>query len=242
MQVYLEILGGGSMNYTPGPVIFDLDGTLLDTAPDLASALNTLLEEEGCQSLPLSLVRAMVGRGAVHMIKQGLAQAGLPIEGTLPEHMRSRFLDHYRNRYIEQTVPFPGAVKALIQLKEMGHPLAVCTNKSHEMSVSILDGLKLSHFFAGIIGGDSLAQAKPDPAPIHAAIKLTGGAKNTAVVVGDSITDILAARAAGVPAVAVSFGYTEIAPHDLGADAVIDHFDELISALDQVTAVKPTPT
>jgi len=228
------------MNYTPGPVIFDLDGTLLDTAPDLASALNALLAEEGCQSLPLALVRAMVGRGAVHMIKQGLAHAGLTIDGALPEHMRSRFLDHYRTRYIDQTVPFPGAVKALTQLKEIGHPLAVCTNKSYEMSVSILDGLKLSHFFAGVIGGDSLAQAKPDAAPIYAAIELTGGAKDTAIVVGDSITDVRAAYAAGVPAVAVSFGYTEIAPHDLGADAVIDHFDELIPALDQVATVKPT--
>ena len=223
------------MIYTPGSVIFDLDGTLLDTAPDLAAALNLVLQEEGCKSLPLSSVRSLVGRGAVHMIKQGLAHAGIRIDGALPEHLRTRFLGHYRACCIQRTSPFPGTVQALTKLRETGHRLAICTNKSYEMSVAIIEGLKLNHFFAGIIGGDTLAQAKPDPAPIHAAIDLTGGSSKTAIMVGDSITDVHAAIAAGIPAIAVTFGYTEIAPRDLGADAVIDHFDQLIPTIKQVT-------
>jgi len=241
MQVDLGIFEGGLMNSTPGPVIFDLDGTLLDTAPDLAAALNALLEEEGCQRLPLTSVRTMVGKGAISMIKQGFARAGIQVEKELPEGMRSRFLDHYRACYMDRTKPFPGVVEALIQLKEMGHPLSVCTNKSHEMSVAILEGLALKHFFVGIVGGDSLATAKPDPAPIRAAIELSGSGVASATMVGDSITDIHAAHAAGIPAIAVTFGYTEIAPHDLGADAVIDHFDELIPALRRMSSNNSLP-
>ena len=222
------------MIHTPGSVIFDLDGTLLDTAPDLAAALNLVLNEEGCESLPLNSVRTMVGKGAVHMIKQGLAHAGLQIDGALPEHLRSRFLDHYRACCIQRTTPFPGVVEALTKLRETGHPLAICTNKSYAMSIAIIEGLKLSHFFSGIIGGDTLTHAKPDPAPIHAAIDLTGGSPETAIMVGDSITDVHAAFAAGIPAIAVTFGYTEIAPQDLGADALIDHFDQLIPTIKQL--------
>ena len=222
------------MIYTPGSVIFDLDGTLLDTAPDLAAALNLLLKEEGCERLPLASVRSMVGRGAAHMIKQGSAHAGIEIDGGLPDHLRTRLLDHYRACCTERTSPFPGAVEALTQLRETGHPLAICTNKSYEVSVAIIEGLNLSHFFAGIIGGDTLAQAKPNAAPVHAAIDLTGGSLETAIMVGDSLTDIHAAFAAGIPAIAVTFGYTEIPPRELGADAVIDHFDQLIPTIEQI--------
>ena len=229
------------MIHTPGSIIFDLDGTLLDTAPDLAAALNLVLKEEGCQSLPLSSVRSLVGRGAVHMIKEGLTQAGMRIDGALPEELRTRFLDHYRACCIQRTTPFPGVVEALTKLRQTGHPLAVCTNKSYAMSVAIIEGLKLNHFFSGIIGGDTLAHAKPNPAPIHAAIGLTGGSTETAIMVGDSITDVRAAFAAGIPVIAVTFGYTEIAPRDLGADAIIDHFDQLIPTIKKVAESRHRP-
>ena len=114
------------MHTDPGPVIFDLDGTLLDTAPDLAAALNALLSEEGYESIPLEEVRNMVGGGAIHMIKLGLARAGIQIGGDLPNQMRSRFLDHYRACYTDQTIPFAGTVQALTELKKIGHPLSIC--------------------------------------------------------------------------------------------------------------------
>ena len=226
------------MHTHPGPIVFDLDGTLLDTAPDLAAALNSLLSEEGYESIPLKEVRNMVGGGAVHMIKLGLARAGVEIEGDLPNQLRSRFLDHYRSCYTDQTVPFAGVVQALTELTKIGYPLSICTNKSEAMSVDIINKLGLGHFFSGIIGGDTLPKPKPDPGPVEAAIKLTGGRKDRAIMVGDSITDVKAARAANVSVIAVSFGYTEVAPADLGADAVIDHFDELIPTVKTVSCRK----
>jgi phosphoglycolate phosphatase len=225
------------MKSQPAPVIFDLDGTLLDTAPDLASALNALLIEEGHQPLSISAVRSMVGQGAVEMIKKGLAESGeSQPSGILQGTLRSRFLEHYQNCYLQATRPFPSVVDTLRQLQETGHPMAVCTNKSYEMSVAILNGLALDTYFCGIIGGDTLPVAKPDPEPVEAAIALTRGCKSASIMVGDSITDVNAAHAAGIAVVAVSFGYTEIAPNSLGADAVIDHFDQLIPAITKISA------
>lgn len=227
------------MKYAPGPVIFDLDGTLLDTAPDLASALNEVLKEEGYLPLSLSAVRSMVGKGAVEMIKRGLAESGqAPSEAYLRGDLRQRFLKHYQNCYLDGTKPFPAVVDTLGKLKEEGHPMAVCTNKSYENSVAILNGLDLGKYFLGIIGGDTLQTAKPDPAPVDAAIALTKGLQSSAIMVGDSITDVTAAHAAGIPVIVVSFGYTDIEPHNLGADSVIDHFDELIPTLTKIYKIQ----
>jgi len=229
------------MKYPPGPVIFDLDGTLLDTAPDLASALNEVLKEEGHQTLSLSAVRSMVGKGAVEMLKKGLAESGhIPSESDLLGDLRPRFLKHYQNCYLEGTKPFPAVADTLGKLKEKGHPMAVCTNKSYDMSVAILNGLDLEKYFLGIIGGDTLQTAKPDPAPVDAAIALTKGRRSSSIMVGDSITDVTAAHAAGIPVIAVSFGYTDIEPHNLGADSVIDHFDELIPTLATISKIQDT--
>ena len=224
------------MKILPGPVIFDLDGTLLDTAPDLATALNNLLLEEDFEPLPLSAVRSMVGQGAVQMIKKGFTESGkFPSKEELHGKLRKRFLHHYENCYLNETRPFPSVVTTLEKLKEVGHPMAVCTNKSYEMSIPILDGLNLANYFHGVIGGNSLPTAKPDAAPLEAAIGLTNGSVSSAIMVGDSITDVKAARSAGIPVIAVSFGYTDIPPIDLGADAVIDHFNELVPAIKQIS-------
>ncbi|MBT07394.1 MAG: phosphoglycolate phosphatase [Rhodospirillaceae bacterium] len=224
------------MKNVPGPVIFDLDGTLLDTAPDLATALNNLLLEEGFEPLTLSAVRSMVGQGAVQMIKKGFTESGKsPSEEELHGKLRKRFLSHYENCYLNETRPFPSVVTTLEKLKEAGHPMSICTNKSYEMSVPILDGLNLANYFHGVIGGNSLPTAKPDAAPLEAAIGLTNGLASSATMVGDSITDVEAARAAGIPVIAVSFGYTDIPPIDLGADAVIDNFSELIPEIKRLS-------
>jgi phosphoglycolate phosphatase len=154
----------------------------------------------------------------------------------LPLELRQAFLDHYEDCLTDSTRPFPGAVEALEFLAGEGLRMAVCTNKPAAMSEVILERLGLDRFFDALLGGDSLSVTKPDPAPLYAAIKGAGGqvasgGTNRAVMIGDSHTDVATARAAGTPVIVVSFGYTRIAPHDLGADAVIDHFDELVAAL-----------
>ena len=224
------------MKILPGPIIFDLDGTLLDTAPDLATALNNLLLEEDFEPLPLSAVRSMVGQGAVQMIKKGFTESGkFPSKEEIHGKLRKRFLHHYENCYLNETRPFPSVVTTLEKLKDAGHPMSICTNKSYEMSVPILDGLNLASYFHGVIGGNSLPTAKPNAAPLEAAIRLTNGSASAATMVGDSITDVKAARSAKIPVIAVSFGYTDIPPYDLGADAVIDHFNELIPAIQKIS-------
>ena len=226
------------MSLAPTTVVFDLDGTLIDSAPDLAGALNAVLVEQGLPPLSLDSVRAMVGEGAVKMIERGLAAAGMTMDDGLSDSLRDSFLVHYRARMTERTRPFPGVVAALETLRDAGTALAVCTNKRMDFTVPILDGLDLARFFGAVIGGDSLAVAKPDPAPLRAAIEGAGGSSGGAVMVGDSDIDVATARAVGVPVIAVSFGYTRVPPRELGADAVIDHFDELADALAHINGDK----
>jgi len=224
------------MSKLTGPIIFDLDGTLVDSAPDLTEALNRVLADQGLPSVELAAVRHMIGDGAVKLIERGFAAAGLAFDGNLPQDLRQSFLDHYEDCMTDKTRPFPGVIEALEHLAGEGLRMAVCTNKPAAMSEVILDRLGLDRFFDALLGGDSLAVTKPDPAPLYAAIKGAGGEvvsgeASGAVMIGDSHTDVATARAAGTPVVVVSFGYTRIAPRDLGADAVIDHYDELIPTL-----------
>lgn len=219
-----------------GPIIFDLDGTLVDSAPDLTEALNRVLADQDLPSVELAAVRHMIGDGAVKLIERGFTAAGRAFDGNLPQDLRQAFLDHYDDCLTDQTRPFPGVFEALEYLAGEGLRMAVCTNKPAAMSEVILGRLGLARFFDALLGGDSLAVTKPDPAPLYAAIegaggKVTPGEANGAVMIGDSHTDVATARAAGTPVIVVSFGYTRIAPRDLGADAVIDHFDELVAAL-----------
>ena len=215
-------------------IVFDLDGTLVDSAPDLAEALNRLLGENGLPEVAPDSVRCMVGEGAARMIARGFAAAGRVVGDEPPDGLRRRFLAHYADCLADSTRPFPGAVAALETLAAAGRRLAVCTNKSEATSRALLDRLGLSRFFGAVVGGDSLAVHKPDPRHLTAAILRAGGTPERAAMVGDSIVDVEAARAAAVPVVAVSFGYTRIPPAQLGADALIESFDELVPALDRL--------
>ena len=215
-------------------IVFDLDGTLVDSAPDLAEALNRVLDENGLPTVAPDAVRHMVGEGAARMIARGFAAAGRAVGDEPPDRLRQRFLAHYADCLADSTRPFPGAVAALETLAAAGRRLAVCTNKSEATSRALLDRLDLSRFFSAVVGGDSLAAHKPDPRHLVAAILRAGGAPERAVMVGDSIVDVEAARAAAVPVVAVSFGYTRIPPDQLGADALIENFDELLPALERL--------
>ncbi|MDP6954257.1 MAG: phosphoglycolate phosphatase [Alphaproteobacteria bacterium] len=221
--------------HKPATIVFDLDGTLIDSAPDLTEALNRVLDEQDLPPVTTAAVRHMVGDGAVKMIERGFAAAGRPWDDGLPLALRDSFLAHYEDCMTDNTVAFDGVRGALEALRGAGQTLAICTNKPEAMSETILSRLGLDHFFTSVLGGDSLAVRKPDPQHLLETISRAGGSREAAVMVGDSATDVGAARNAGVPVVAVSFGYTRIAPAELGADALIEHFDELLPALATVS-------
>jgi len=208
-------------------VIFDLDGTLVDTAPDLVGALNTVLHEQRLPALPLATARVMVGRGALVLIEQGFAAAGEPLDAAAKPALLARFIDVYRARIADESRPFDGMVEALDLLAAAGATLAVCTNKRTDLSLALLDALDLTRRFAAVVGADQAPAPKPDARHLFTAIAAAGGRPDRALMVGDSASDIGAARAANVPSVVVSFGYTEIAAAELGADHLIDHFADL---------------
>jgi phosphoglycolate phosphatase len=206
---------------------FDLDGTLVDTAPDLVGALNTVLDERGLPALAFEGARVMVGRGARALIERGFAAAGQPLDAETAPGLVDRFIAVYRARIARESRPFEGVEPALEALSAAGAALCVCTNKRTDLSVALLDALDLSHHFAAVIGADSAPAAKPDPRHLLTAIAAAGGVADRAVLVGDSATDVGAAHAAGVPSIVVSFGYTEIAAADLGGDHLMRRFADL---------------
>lgn len=209
-------------------VVFDLDGTLADTAPDLTAALNHSLVQLGRTPVPEDSVRHMVGHGARALLQKGLAATG-EVSEELIEAGFPIFLDHYSANIAVGTRPFPGLEAALDELSAMGVKLAICTNKLEGLSRELIDALGWGDRFAALVGGDTLPVRKPDPAPLFEAISRSGGGR--AAFVGDSITDTLTGQAASVPTVAVTFGFSDRPADQLGADRLIDHFDELIPAL-----------
>ncbi len=205
-------------------IVFDLDGTLVDTAPDLTHALNHALSQRGHAPVTLEAIRATVGRGARAMIEQALALA--EIEDDVDE-LLALFLVHYQANIAEESRPFPGAVASLERLAQSGARLAICTNKREDLSRQLLQAVELDGFFHAIAGRDTFPVFKPDPGHLTGAIRLAGGNPAKAVMVGDSVTDMQTARAAAIPSILVSFGYGPPPPPTLVPDAVIDAFDLL---------------
>ncbi|WEK42556.1 MAG: HAD-IA family hydrolase [Candidatus Sphingomonas colombiensis] len=210
---------------------FDLDGTLLDTSADLAAAVNHALAVDGRAPVPVDAVRAMIGGGARRMLTQALTVTG-GYDEPLLDRLFPLLLDFYAANLVVDTIPFPGMIAALDALAARNVTLAVMTNKREDFARPILDALGLSNRFATIIGGDTLGVGKPSPLPIEAMIARCGGGR--AAFVGDSSFDVDAAHAAGIPAVACAFGFLNQPVETLGAEAVIAHFDELISALEKL--------
>ena len=211
-------------------IVFDLDGTLVDTAPDLIGTLNVLLAEEGVAPLALAEARPFIGRGARWMLERGFRAAEAPLAPERVEPLFERFIARYNAHIADESQPFPGVVAALETLKGRGARLAVCTNKLTALSMNLLDALDLSRLFDAVVGADTALAAKPDPRHLQAAITAAGGSKDRAIMVGDAATDVGAARAAGVPLILVSFGYTETPAREFHPDILIDHFDELPDA------------
>jgi len=212
-------------------VIFDLDGTLADTALDLTVALNHALGELGRPPIPAQDVRRMVGQGARALLRKGLAATGTASDD-LVEQSLPAFMAYYGAHIADHSRPFDGVEAALSALAGQGARLAICTNKPEGLTHQLIAALGWECRFDAVVGGDTLPQRKPDPAPVHEAIARAGGGR--AVFVGDSINDTDAARAAGIPCVALTFGFSDRPADQLGASALIDHFDQLIPTLERM--------
>jgi phosphoglycolate phosphatase len=211
-------------------IAFDLDGTLVDTAPDLIGALNVVLAEAGHAGMPVEAARVLVGHGARVMLTRGFAAAGETLSPERLDQFYARFIALYRPRIALESRPFPGAEAALEALAAEGAALSVCTNKPTALSVALLTELGLIDRFAAVLGPDAAGAAKPDPRLFYAAVERAGGEATRALMVGDSRTDLETARAAGAPAAIVTWGYSDAPPAELGADALIDRFAELPAA------------
>jgi phosphoglycolate phosphatase len=216
---------------TPPTIVFDLDGTLIDTAPDLVGTLNVILAREGLPPVPYDKARTMVGGGARRMIEAGLAFEKRPATKADLDRMFNDFIAHYADHIAVLSRPFPGLDQALDRLQEQGCTLAVCTNKLEHLSRLLLDALDMSRRFKAICGQDTFGIQKPDPQVLQRTIAAAGGSPSRAVMIGDSATDIDTAKAAGIPVIAVDFGYTEIPVRKLGPDRVISHYSELTDAI-----------
>ncbi len=215
-------------------VVFDLDGTLVDTLPDIAGALNRLLAEERRSPLDDGAIRAMIGDGAARLVERALAATGEAAGGDALAGLTRRYLALYSADLSGRSRPYPGADEALDALRAAGVRLAVCTNKPEAPSNTLLADLGLAGYFAAVVGGDSLAVRKPDGRHLLATLARLGADAARAAMVGDNANDVAVARAAGVPVVLVSHGYTQTPARALGADAVIEHFTELGGALSRL--------
>lgn len=215
-------------------VVFDLDGTLLDTAPDLLRALNRVLCDEGLSAVQRADVAGLFGHGARALIGEGFRRGNRSLDAVRLPELVERFIAFYAADIAGETRPYPGLVDALTRLSRRGFGLAVCTNKREALSHAVLRGTCLDAFFAAVVGGDSLPEQKPHPHPLLEAIVRSGGTPEAAIMVGDSETDMATARAAGVPSIAVDFGYGGRPASEFDADAVIGHYDELDRAIDRL--------
>jgi phosphoglycolate phosphatase len=216
-------------------VVFDLDGTLVDTAPDLINALNFILAREGLPPVPLHAARNMIGAGARKLLERGLELEGRTISLAELNRLTDDFIAYYAEHIADASRPFDGLEAALDDLTSQGYRFAVCTNKLEWLSRRLLDRLNLSPRFAAICGADTFGVSKPDPAILRQTVARAGAELSSAIMVGDAGPDVGVARRASVPVICVSFGYTEVPVADLKPDVVIDHMRELRGAIESLT-------
>lgn len=212
-------------------VVFDLDGTLVETAPDLIAATNHVMRRAGLAPVPAAHIRPSISFGARAMIEKGLQFHARSLPNVEIDRLLQLFLAHYAENIAVESHAYPGLETALETLAARGATLAVCTNKQHALSRRLLDALGLSRHFKALAGRDTFPVCKPHPDHLTGAIAMAGGDAQRAIMVGDSETDIKTARAAGIPVIGVPFGYTDIPIHELKPDAVITHYRELETAI-----------
>ena len=216
-------------------LVFDLDGTLAETAGDLIGSLNVVLASEGIEAVPVAAARSLLGAGGRALIQRGYARAGRDLTPARLDALFVDFLAHYNDHIADNSWLFPGVEACLDRCAAAGWRLAVCTNKMEHSSHLLLGKLGVTQRFAFICGQDTFGVAKPDPKPLIETIRKAGGKTRGAIMVGDSVTDIKTARAAGTPVIAVDFGYTDTPVAELGPDRVISHFDELFEAAEALS-------
>ena len=222
-------------------IVYDLDGTLADTAADLVVTLNWLLGREGLAPLPVESAGSLLGAGARALIDRGFAASGKTLDPQAIEALFADYLSYYKVHIADRTRLYPGVDQALTTFARAGFRQAVCTNKIESLARLLITKLGIADRFAFICGQDTFGVGKPDPKPLLNTIAAAGGASRRAIMVGDSGTDIKTARAAAVPVIAVDFGYADVPVAELGPDRVISHFDELMAACEALLAVTDDP-
>lgn len=212
---------------TQPTIVFDLDGTLVDTAPDLLASLNHCLAGERMDPVEASELRRFVGMGARVMIQRAFTAGQRDLDDATLARLMEVFLDHYTAGMPGQSAPYPGLLETLDRFETGGYFMAICTNKLEHLSQSLLDKLELGPRFRAICGADTFAFRKPDPRHLVETIAKAGGDPSRAIMIGDSRTDIDTAKAAGIPVVAVDFGYTDRHVREFEPSHIISHYDEL---------------
>ncbi|MEL6299467.1 MAG: HAD family hydrolase [Pseudomonadota bacterium] len=222
-------------------IVFDLDGTLIDTAPDLIGTAQALLSQRGLAPVPENLLRPEISNGSRRMMATAFAHHGLTPDDAELDAVFADFLAHYRAHIADRSQPFPHIGEVLATLKAAGAKLAVCTNKAETPALELLELLNMRATFDFIAGRDTFPVCKPNPAHLTETIARAGGAPERAIMVGDSETDAATAQAAGIPIIAVTFGYTSVPVQALGCDAVIDSYTEFMPALAALIAASNAP-
>lgn len=215
------------MSYKDVSIIFDLDGTLVDSAPDLLNAVNHVMEQTGRKPISLEVLRSIIGKGGRVMLCKALESNGEELSEEELQPLLQMFLEYYTANIAVDSKPFDGLIQVLDMLQESGAKLGVCTNKREHLAVKVLEELGLKKYFSEIVGPDTLGVSKPHPGHILGTIEKINGNPEKAIMIGDGSPDILAAQAASVPVVAVTFGYTDVPIKELNPDVTIDHFAEL---------------
>lgn len=211
-------------------IAFDLDGTLVESAPDLIGAVNAILIAQGSSPLAYNDARPFISRGARWLLQSGFSAAGAQDPAARTAEFFGQFLSHYEAHIADESLPFPGAINALKALKAGGAKLVVCTNKPTGLSLILLHKLGMAALFDGVVGIDAATAAKPNAAHLIEAVQAVGGDLARTVMVGDADTDAGAARATGTPLILVDFGYSEIPAVELAPDILLHHFDDLVAA------------
>lgn len=212
-------------------IVFDLDGTLIDTAPDLLDSLNHSLAAGGLATAAPGELKGFVGFGGKVMIEKAYAAQNRQLAADEHDRLYALFVEHYEAAMPGRSLPYPGVLDALDRFEAAGFTMAVCTNKFEAMAIRLLTALGIAHRFAAITGQDTFAFRKPDPRHLLETIARAEGDRDNAIMVGDSRTDIDTAKAAGIPVVAVDFGYTDRHVREFEPSRIISHFDELTPEL-----------
>lgn len=217
-------------------IAFDLDGTLVETAPDLIGTLNRMLAARDIPRMPVEAAQHLVGHGALALLRHGFQEAGAAWDEAGAPALLQEFLDDYLLHIADHSRPYEGVVETLDRLEARGALLCVATNKRTDLSVALIEALGLTRHFAVVCGPDRVSARKPDGAHIREAVQKAGGDPARAIMVGDGAPDVQAAKHADVPCIVVTFGYTPIPAEDLGGDVLIDHFGDVEAAIDGLLA------